>query len=314
MSKRMEILTVTLNAALDKHYRLESFSAQGIYRGAKPVTLPSAKGINAARTMQTLDPTAIVHCTGFVGGWTGKHICHLLEQEGLRHNLLPVPGESRTCMTFTAQEGIHFEILEPGITVDRDAQQKLLAVVEGHAAAAAWVVIAGSPAEGTERDICRELTACARAQGASVLVDVRSPWLETAWLAGPDVSKPNWSEFLSAVGLPPTADQNAVVRAAKTVARDGVGLLLISQGTSGSLAVTENEVLRVSAPQVSTVSPVGCGDAMVGAFVLSQSRGASLKESLQWAAAAAASNAAHLGAGVVDPEETEALAALVQVE
>lgn len=314
MSHRTGILTVTLNAALDKHYRLDKFSLQGIYRNAKPVVLASAKGINAARVMRTLDPTVSVLCTGFVGGWTGQQIGHLLSTEGIQHHLLTVPGESRTCMTFTGPDGVHFEILEPGIVPGRDSQQELLDFAARRAGTAAWVVIAGSPEAGTQREICREVAACAKAQGARVLVDVRSPWLEPAWEAGPDASKPNWDEFVQAAGLPPSADEDEVVAAAQRVVEGGVGLLLISRGTDGALAVTATEVLRVSAPAVSVVSPVGCGDAMVGAFVLSQTRGASLHESLQWAAGAAASNAAHLGAGLVDPEETASLAAAVQVE
>ena len=68
------------------------------------------------------------------------------------------------------------------------------------------------------------------------------------------------------------------------------------------------------APQVEVISPVGSGDAMVGAFAVASIEKMSLVDRIKWAVAAGSACAANMAAGVSSREEIETLAAQIEVE
>ena len=66
------ILTVTLNAAIDKTHVIPGFSLARVNRPAQVIALAGGKGINVARVLRTLDQPTFA--TGVVAGHTGAFI------------------------------------------------------------------------------------------------------------------------------------------------------------------------------------------------------------------------------------------------
>ena len=66
------ILTVTVNAALDRTLTVPSFSASHRHRASEAIALPGGKGVNIARALRSLGEPVIA--TGFAGGRTGTTI------------------------------------------------------------------------------------------------------------------------------------------------------------------------------------------------------------------------------------------------
>ena len=62
------IVTVTLNAALDRTLTVPNFQRGQRHRASAGLTLAGGKGINAARTLKALDVPVVA--TGLVGGRT----------------------------------------------------------------------------------------------------------------------------------------------------------------------------------------------------------------------------------------------------
>ena len=88
------ILTVTLNAALDRTVTVPNFQLGQRHRASSVLTLAGGKGINVARALKRLDVPVIA--TGLAGGRTGTRIVEELTAEGILNDLVRISDESRT--------------------------------------------------------------------------------------------------------------------------------------------------------------------------------------------------------------------------
>ena len=66
------IVTVTLNAALDRTLSVPSFRLGRRHRSVEQTTMAGGKGVNVARALKTLGQPVIA--TGVAGGYTGTRV------------------------------------------------------------------------------------------------------------------------------------------------------------------------------------------------------------------------------------------------
>ncbi|GHV35167.1 tagatose-6-phosphate kinase [Clostridia bacterium] len=122
----------------------------------------------------------------------------------------------------------------------------------------------------------RDLTRKLRAQGATVLVDADGEALRLALEAPPDIMKPNLRE-LTELGMTPE----------QLIGR-GVKLVVVSMGADGARFVAKDTDFHVPAEKIAGVfSPVGAGDALVGALCYALDTGLTLEEAAKLAIKAA---------------------------
>jgi fructose-1-phosphate kinase PfkB-like protein len=88
------IITVTLNAAIDKSLSVPSFRLGHRHRTVERRALAGGKGVNIARMLKTLGQPVIA--TGFQGGPTGTQIVAQLSEESILHDFVRIREESRT--------------------------------------------------------------------------------------------------------------------------------------------------------------------------------------------------------------------------
>ncbi len=88
------IITVTLNAAIDKSLSVPNFRLGRRHRTVEQRTMPGGKGVNVARTLKTLGQPVIA--TGFAGGATGTRIVEQLTAESILNDFVRIGEESRT--------------------------------------------------------------------------------------------------------------------------------------------------------------------------------------------------------------------------
>jgi fructose-1-phosphate kinase PfkB-like protein len=128
----------------------------------------------------------------------------------------------------------------------------------------------------------------ARARGVSSVIDTSGPGLLAAADAGATVLKPNVHELAEATG------NDDPVRAAGILIQRGAGLVLVSLGEEGMLAVSATEPSRpwrARLPRVLAGNPTGAGDAAVAAVAVCLATGihdteAILRRATAWSAAA----------------------------
>ena len=88
------IVTVTLNAAIDRTLTVPNFQRGQRHRASDGVTLAGGKGINVARALKALGVPVVA--TGLIGGSTGTRIVEQLTDEAILNDFVHIDGESRT--------------------------------------------------------------------------------------------------------------------------------------------------------------------------------------------------------------------------
>ena len=268
------IITVTLNAAIDKSLSVPSFRLGRRHRTVERRALAGGKGVNIARMLKTLGAPVIA--TGFQGGPTGTQIVAQLSEESILHDFVRIREESRTnTSVLDPTTGEQTEINEQGPRVDPDEveqfREKLLYLARG----AAIVVFAGSLPRGIDPDFYAQLVRAVHKLDVLTVVDTDGEALRLATRAEPDVVSPNVIEAEELVGheFNDDADYAAAVReivsfgarSAIMTTRDGCWAQMLIEGAP--------RAYRVTVPQQESVAAVGSGDAFLAGYVAARYRG-----------------------------------------
>jgi len=308
------IVTVTLNAAVDRTLTVPNFQRGQRHRASAGVTLAGGKGINVARALKLLRVPVVA--TGLVGGATGSRIVEELTSEAILNDFVHIEGESRTSTAVVDPTGgTYTEINEWGPIVRPDELETLLEKLRYLTQGAELVVFAGSLPRDVEPDFYAEATRELARRQIQVALDTEGQPLALGVEAEPFLVTPNQTEAEALVGQEFHDDEDFRV-ALDTVAELGARNVLITT-EQGCLALLreEREALRYRAvaPRVDPVSTVGSGDVLLAAFIAARHAGRSNDEALRAAVAAGAASTLEVGAGRFDPRQAGRLQAGVEL-
>ena len=87
------IITVTLNAAIDKTLAVPNFRLGRRHRAVEQTSMAGGKGVNVARALKSLGQPVIA--TGVAGGPTGTRIIEQLTEEAILNDFVRIREESR---------------------------------------------------------------------------------------------------------------------------------------------------------------------------------------------------------------------------
>jgi 1-phosphofructokinase family hexose kinase len=304
------IITVTLNAAIDKSLSVPSFQLGRRHRTVERRALAGGKGVNVARMLKTLGQPVIA--TGFQGGPTGTQIVAQLSEESILHDFVRIHEESRTnTAVLDPTTGEQTEINEQGPTIDPDEleqfREKLLYLARG----AAIVVFAGSLPRGVEPDFYAQLVRAMHKLDVMTIVDTDGEALRLAVRAEPDVVSPNVVEAEELVGheFNDDADHAGAVREIVSLgARSAI--MTMPDGCWGQMLTDGSpRVYRVTVPPQDSVATVGSGDAFLAGYIAARYRGSAPAECLSFGVACGAESTGRLGAGLIDVREVDRLLA-----
>jgi 1-phosphofructokinase family hexose kinase len=193
------IITVTLNAAIDKTLEVPNFRLGRRHRSVAQTTMPGGKGVNVARAIKRLGRPVVA--TGFTGGATGTRVVELLTDESILSDFVRIREESRTnTAVLDPTSGEQTEINERGPAVTSAEVDlfcdKLLYLAQG----AQMCVFAGSLPRNVDVDVYAGLIRELKRLGVVTLVDTDGDPLRRAVRAEPDVISPNVLEAEELVG------------------------------------------------------------------------------------------------------------------
>jgi 1-phosphofructokinase family hexose kinase len=298
------IVTVTLNAALDRILTVPNFQLGHRHRASEGLALPGGKGINIARALKRLDVPVVA--TGLAGGGTGTRILEELRAEGILHDFVPIGDESQTSTTVVDPSGSSYtEIYERGPKVEPGELELFLEKLHYLARAADWVVFAGSLPRAVDDAFYAEAIRDLNRRGVRTALDAEGEPLRLGVEAEPFLVSPNEREAEALVGQEFNEEAD-FAQALDDVADLGARNVLIALG-SGCFALfredRERRRFRVIAPKLDVVSPVGSADVLLAGFIAAEAGGRPLEEVLRNAAAAAAASTLAVGAGRFEPRE-----------
>src|SRR5947209_12780852 len=193
------IITITLNAAIDKSLSVPNFQLGRRHRTVEQRTVAGGKGVNIARTLKTLGQPVIA--TGFAGGATGTHIVEQLTEESILNDFVRIPDESRTnTSALDPTTGEQTEINERGPAVSEHDIEQFRDKLKYLARGAAIVVFAGSLPRGVDADLYASLIRDLERVDVLTVLDTDGEPLRLGVRAEPDVVSPNVLEAEELVG------------------------------------------------------------------------------------------------------------------
>lgn len=308
------ILTVTLNAALDRSLTVPIFHVGHRHRASEVVTLAGGKGINVARALKRLDVPVVA--TGLAGGMTGTRIVEELTAEAILNDLVRIQDESRTStLVVDPTSGTHTEINEWGPKVTETELGTLMDKLRYLSRGAEVVVFAGSLPRGVDEGFYAEAARELARRGVRVVLDTDGEPLRLGLEAEPWLVSPNQHEAELLVGQELAGDDDFIM-ALDAIGEMGARNVQITLETGCFALLREDRQLRrfrAIAPQLEPVSVVGAGDALLAQWLAALLADAPLDEALRLAVAAGSASVLEIGAGVFDPAEARRLAAAVDV-
>lgn len=306
------ITTVTMNAAIDKAYYMEGEIKNGtVMRVASCRNSAGGKGLNVARAAKLCGGD--VKATGLVGGFNGKYLEALLDQDGIANEFYHVQGETRSCINILDGQYGSTEYLEPGCEVSLEEVKGFLEKFPSIIKGSSMVTISGSIPKGIPQDIYGRMAAMIKGAGKRVLLDASGEALKQGMKACPTMVKPNQDEIEQLFGVKISGSQDVVAYAEKIYGM-GIPFVVVSLGKDGALLACGSGVFQGRPPKVEVANTVGCGDSMVGAFAVALERGDAAEEALRYAVAVATANAMSPDTGNFNPGQCRELAGQVTVE
>ena len=304
------ILTVTLNAAIDKRYGVEGFRTGEVNRVKECTYVPGGKGLNVSKPASIYG--AEVVATGFAGGHAGAYIEDALKPFGIRSAFYHVDAESRSCINIWDEVNqVQTEFLEPGFTLTEEDFAGFEAKFRQLVQEAKVVAMSGSVPKGLDGTAYQRLVKIVKDAGIPVILDTSGKLLEMGIEAIPTMIKPNIDEIRMLTGKR-CDDISEIIEAARAIHERGVKIVAVSLGADGSLAVGDDGIFRARVPKIDAVNTVGCGDSMIAGFALGLSKGLPLEETLRLASAISAAAAMREETGFFVMEDMEKL--LPQIE
>jgi 1-phosphofructokinase family hexose kinase len=303
------ILTVTLNAAIDRTVAVPSFRQGNRHRAVEASTVAGGKGVNFARALKTLDRPVIA--TGLAGGPTGARLMERLAEESILTDFTWIAGESRTNLAvIDPTSGEQTEINERGPEVSPEELERFLEKLLYLARGARICAIAGSLPPSVPAAFSARMVEELKALGVETIVDTEGEPLLASLRAGPAAVTPNVREAEGAVGHE-FSDRDDMLSGLRSLVELGATDAVITrpEGCVASLRDADEgrHAYEVIAPRVEPVATVGSGDAVLAGFVAGRYDGRSPEECLRFAVACGAESTHHFGAGGIDPDEVERL-------
>ena len=261
-----QIVTLTLNPAVDKISSIPQVVAERKLRCDPPRYDPGGGGLNVARAIRSLGAQATAYWT--CGGQMGQLLAERLDADGVPHRPIPIEALTRENLIVLEQStGQQYRFGMPGARLTPDEVELCLRTLRQLDPAPDFLVLSGSLPPGVPDDFyaraARESPADCR-----VILDTSGPPLRQGIEGGVYLIKPNVRELSELVGKDLLEDVDICEVARGLISLGKVHVVVTSLGSAGVVLVTEQHCENIRAPTVRVRSKVGAGDSTVAGIVL----------------------------------------------
>jgi len=277
-----DIITLTVNPALDKSTHFKGLVAEQKIRCSEPRFDAGGGGINVSKAISRLGGNSLAVFTS--GGPLGKMLEELVANESIAFQAIPV--QSWTRESFVAVDDNTNSQYRFGFTGGEITDEEEKSVLEAVAnLKPKFLVASGSLNEGLPSDFYQKVAEIAKKSNSKLIVDTSGEALEKVLETGAYLIKPNVGELAKLIGVERLEMEEVNEAAKKIIAKGGAEIIVVSLGPQGAVLVTKDNYEFVPAPNVAKRSTVGAGDSMVGGMVWALSQNKSLKEVIRWGVA-----------------------------
>lgn len=280
--KKHEIVTLTVNPALDKSAHFSGLVPEQKIRCQAPLYDAGGGGINVSKAISRLEGSSLAVMAS--GGPSGEMIKEILNKELIPFHCIETKNWTRE--SFVAVDdntNSQYRFNFPGTSITDAEKDNIIQAFEG--IESDFIVVSGSLREGLPVDFYQEIAKIAKKSNAKLIVDTSGEALKKVLETGAYLIKPNVGELAKLIGVERLEMEEVNNAAKQIIAKGGAEIVVVSLGPQGAVLVTKDSYDFVPAPNVAKKSTVGAGDSMVGGMVWALSQNKSLQEVIRWGVA-----------------------------
>jgi 6-phosphofructokinase 2 len=280
--KSFDIVTITVNPALDKSAHFSGLVPEQKIRCQAPLYDAGGGGINVSKAISRLEGTSLAVFAS--GGPSGEMIKEILNKELISFQAIETKNWTRE--SFVAVDdntNSQYRFNFPGTSITDAEKKEIIKTVESQDSK--FIVVSGSLREGLPVDFYQEIAEIAKKSNSKLIVDTSGEALKKALEIGVYLIKPNVGELAKLIGVEKLEMEEVNAAAKKIIAKGGAEIVVVSLGPQGAVLVTKDSFDYVPAPNVAKKSTVGAGDSMVGGMTWALAQNKPLKEVIRWGVA-----------------------------
>jgi 6-phosphofructokinase 2 len=299
-----DIITLTVNPALDKSAHFKGLIAEQKIRCDEPRFDAGGGGINVSKAISRLNGTSLAVFTS--GGPTGKMLEELVAKESIPFKTIPIQTWTRE--SFVAVDDNTNSQYRFGFTggeITDQEEHSILTTIDS--LKPKFMVASGSLNEGLSSDFYQKIAEIAKKSNSKLIVDTSGEALKKVLETGVYLIKPNVGELAKLIGVERLEMEEVNEAAKQIIVKGGAEIVVVSLGPQGAVLVTKDSYEFVPAPNVAKKSTVGAGDSMVGGMVWALSQNKSLKEVIRWGVACGSAATMNEGTQLFKGEDAQRL-------
>ena len=280
-----DILTVTLNPALDIATSVAKLAPTHKLRCAPAQRFPGGGGINVARVLHRLGSDCLA--LALAGGAMGQQLHDLIEHEGVPLHFLPIDGETRESFSvLETSSGQEFRFVLPGPLVQAHEWQACLSLIGALPDAPRYLVLSGSLPPGVPGNAYAQLALAGKQRGMQVVLDSSGTALAAGLRQGVHLVKPSLRELCGLAGRALDTEAQWQEAAMQIVQSGGAQMVALSLGAQGAMLATAQGLWRADALALPVLSATGAGDSFLAGLLWSLAEGQAPEQALRYGVAA----------------------------
>jgi 6-phosphofructokinase 2 len=308
-----DIVTLTINPAVDIFVNVDHVEATTKLRCSSPKRDPGGGGINVARVAHRLGSN--VAAIYPVGGALGKLLQRLVEREGIDSIVTPSHVETRENFTaYESDSGNQFRFVLPGSKLHRAEWEACLERLVSLPSKPKFVVASGSIPPGVPDDFFARVVRIAKQMGAKTVVDTSGDSLTAVLDEGVTLFKPNLNELSEMAGAKLDTDAACIAACRKLIISGRAEAVALTLGDKGALLVTAKRAWKAKPLDIEVVSAVGAGDSFLGGMVSALAAGKPIEDAFRTGVAAGSAAVTSPGTELCSEADVNRLLPQVQIE
>jgi 6-phosphofructokinase 2 len=299
-----DIITITLNPAIDKTYIVDELVPDHKLRCANPLTEAGGGGINVSKGLKEMGISSLA--VFFSGGRNGKHFEEILQHDQLQFKSIEIDEETRESLIVIDQSSKkEFRIVVEGPVIAFASFTEIMTAVDN--IKPTYIIASGSLPKGLPENVYASLAKEAKLKGYKFILDSSGKALAEALSEGVYLMKPNLKELSNLVGVE-TLSVEKVPQAARQLIKEGKAeVVIVSMSSDGAMLVTNDMHYHVHSPKIERKSTVGAGDSMVSGMVWALQQNKSLLEMVCWGVACGSAATMNTGTKLFKRQDAEML-------
>ncbi|WP_266363868.1 1-phosphofructokinase family hexose kinase [Tellurirhabdus rosea] len=305
-----DVLTITLNPAIDKSTTVDRFVPEQKLRCAPPRYDAGGGGLNVSKALRRLGGDSLALFSA--GGPPGQLLQDLVRKAGISYRIIETQEWTRENFTVTETESnAQYRFNLPGPTLSASEAQSWLDSLSSLDFKPAYVVASGSLPNGVSTDFYARIARAVQNAGARFILDTSGQPLFEAANVGVFLLKPNLNELCALVGVETLETVDIDDAAREIIGRGDCEVVVVSMGPQGAMLVTRDFCEHVPAPSVKKLSTVGAGDSMVAGMTWALSQGRDYRQMIRQGVACGSAATMNPGTELFQPQDVERLLAWI---